>query len=177
MPSEQHAITIPSVQTSVLRATGDNLVLAKPSKTGATRLIIERQKEFVERKMKEDTQLTRNGAKRLYEAYRVETSKGFTNRVAQQLVAGNLLVKSASISKGGAVRGVSFMTPKESSAVRVADAAFTIGKEHGLSDDVVRAIVAAAKQRQKSQEAETVDVEATESHSEAKQPEAVAASA
>lgn len=152
------------VGSDILRKENETLVVTRSAKTGAGSISIERQKTWVDRFMKNDkTGVTRNAVKKLYAEYRTEHAKEFTERIASQMLKGNLLVHRASLSKSSAVRGVSFITPREAAKIKVNDAAIAFGAAHKLDAEQVAEIVRLARQKSAENEANApVEVHATE---------------
>jgi hypothetical protein len=134
----------------------------RSAKTGAGSISIVKQKQWVDAYMAAHPDATRNGAKKEYLKYRVERAHDFTARVAKLMVDGKVLVNRASVSKVGAIRGVSFMTPRDTSTIRVAKAANEFGASLGLTEEQVAEIVRKAKAVKKEEADAVTDVAATE---------------
>lgn len=158
MPTDTTAIK--TVSVADLHKENDVLVFSK-GKTGAGRLSIMRQKAFCDNFMERNKDATRGAAKREYAKYRQEHAKEFTARVVDKMQKGDLLVNAASISKGGHVRGVSFLTPRDASSVRITDAQRSLAKELNLSEEALEKLVIAGRRAAKEENA-SIDVKTAE---------------
>lgn len=147
---------------SILRSEGETLVLSKSAKTGAGAISIEKQKAWVDRYMAVNPEAKRNAAKREYMKYRVERAHDFSARIGALITEGKVLVNRASVSKGGNLRGVSFMTPRDANTVKVADAGYEFGKAHGLTAEQTETLVQLAKKVKAAEADDTIEGAVTE---------------
>lgn len=139
----------------------DNLIVATSDKTGASRITLKKQKDFIREERSKNPELSLNGAKKLFQAYRVENATAFTQRVAGLMLAGKVLVQSATANKNKELRGVQFMNAKDSDATRTTAAEAQLIKMGTITQeqlDAAKRAVAAAKAVAKKN---TVDVNAT----------------
>lgn len=164
--SEATNETLPTVTGQALRHDNDELVIKK-GKTGAGSMSIMSQKDYVKREQEKDATLTRNGAKRKFLAYRADHARMLNEGVSREMAAGRLLIGRIGLSKTGAVRSASFLTPKDASGVRINEAQRSLAKELHVPIEALEALIVAGKRKAKEDADEkkdkTTDVEASAS--------------
>lgn len=146
---------------SDVRTPDDKLSITVSPKTGAQRLHIMKQKDFIKLAKDANSKLSTNGAKREYEAYRVLNAEAFSDRIADLIHKRKVLVSSASVSKEGVLRGVTFLGARDQAATRTTALEAELIKLRPDMADVLakaKAAVAAAKAEKAKN---TTDVEAT----------------
>lgn len=151
-------VKLPTVNGLALFPVSSNLLVHKISeKTKAGSLSIHRQKDFVEAWRKQHPDDSRNKAKHAYQVYRIGVARKVNEGITAKMTSGELLTSRISLSKTGAVRGISFLQERDASSARVTEAAMTFAKEKGWSDEEVQQFLALARAKKKA----SVNVETT----------------
>lgn len=151
-----------------IKAGDERLVLSHNPKTGAGRLTTEKQKDWVLKAIRANTEaikadpsvavLTPSAAKRAFQVYRLGTAEAVTNRIAQRMLKGDLVVDVANIRKDGSVGSVRFIKPSVTQENQDKEAIARLLDRGFLSEEQVAKIIADRKAELAAAKKSIIDV-------------------